>query len=117
MDWERLLPFLRKHAKKTNDYIQETFDRVRNISPTIPQHNHIIHPCFVQVSEFPKESLRQAGLDATSVTPVVPEDEDGGLENGGRGDGGLGDGGLGDGGLGDGGLGDGGLGGDAMEED
>jgi len=40
--------------------------------PTIPQHNHIIHPCFVQVSEFPKESLRQAGLDATSVTPVVP---------------------------------------------
>ena len=28
IDWEKLLPFLKKHAKKTEDYISETFDRV-----------------------------------------------------------------------------------------
>ena len=28
--WDKLLPFLKKHAKKMGDYISETFDRVRN---------------------------------------------------------------------------------------
>ena len=28
IDWDRLHPFLKKHAKKTDDYINETFDRV-----------------------------------------------------------------------------------------
>ena len=28
IDWSKLGPFMRKHAKKTDDYISETFDRV-----------------------------------------------------------------------------------------
>ena len=28
IDWSRIDPFLKKHAQKVNDYIEETFDRV-----------------------------------------------------------------------------------------
>ena len=33
--WDKLLPFLRKHAKKVEDYISETFDRVRTLTGKI----------------------------------------------------------------------------------
>ena len=35
MAWDKLLPFLRKHAKKVEDYISETFDRVRTLTGKI----------------------------------------------------------------------------------